>query len=47
MNVTLNAPIMVMKIVLRSPEARYAQPEANSPLCCALVVPENILSSGL
>ena len=59
MNVTLKVPTMAMKIVLRSPEAIYAQPEAKSPLCCALVtrlnldvrrqrmVPEDVLSLGL
>ena len=34
MNVTLKALTLDMIYFLRSPEARYAQPEANSPLCC-------------
>ena len=59
MSVALKAQTMASKIVLGAPEARYAQPEAKSPLHCALVtrlnldarwrrlVPKDILSSGL
>jgi hypothetical protein len=38
MNVEMKVPIMAMKIVVRSPEARPAHPEAKSSLYCARVL---------